>query len=155
MIKKLIPIRTDKKILEGTIVYSDSTKNFMNNFNPKIRNSPQSLIKIAKRLKDVTDDENKKNEYDQIIFELSKKVEESKSTEEINLENLLKSSVGKTLYDFLDGLSPNTYISIDGDKCFSGLVKQVPWYLSKYIIEVINYDDFTQTFAIKIFNQRK
>lgn len=155
MIKKLIPIRIDKKILEGTIVYSDSTKNFMNNFNPKIRNNPQSLIKIAKRLKDVTDDENKKNEYDQIIFELSKKVEESKSTEEINLENLLKSSVGKTLYDFLDGLSPNTYISIDGDKCFSGLVKQVPWYLSKYIIEVINYDDFTQTFAIKIFNQRK
>lgn len=155
MIKKLIPIRINKKILEGTIVYSDSTKNFMNNFNPKIRNNPQSLIKIAKRLKDVTDDENKKNEYDQIIFELSKKVEESKSTEDTNLENLLKLSVGKTLYDFLDELSPNTYIAIDGDKCFSGLVKQVPWYLSKYIIEVINYDDFTQTFAIKIFNQRK
>lgn len=133
-----------KLITESTKIkenkYSQVTSEFINGLNPELKDKPEKLIKLAKKLNSITSDPKAKNEYKIIIDELTKSLEECVITEDISLEQL-QDMIGKELYDLLSIINPVDQIYLDtGSTDFSGRVQDVPWTFSKSKIQNVSYD---------------
>ena len=147
---KIIKESYKSKLQENNL--SDVTAEFINGLNPELKNKPDKLIKLAQKLKSITQKPEKRKEYDLIISELRNTLDECTLTEAEDLSmDQIQLMIGKELYDLLSMINPVDQIYLDiGSTDFSGRVQDVPWNFSKSIIQNISYDANKKLYQIVV-----